>query len=307
MPALTLPRLGAPSRLSAAAITLGLAVVGVFLAGALLGRTASNAPRPALIERSSFAVKLPAQWGETKMASAGGIRLSAPVAAAPRGEGGAGLVVAQVPDMVKLDRRFRAELRAPDRRTEVRLGRLQAWRYPGLRTERGLVATAYLAPTTGDPLLFICHAPVSEAGTKLAECEDIASTVALKGERPASLAAVIRHKEQFVSVMVSLRRERLRGRQQLAGAKLASDQAAAARDLERTYKEAAVRLARGEPPAGATDLDDLVGSLRLTASAYGQLADAAADTDKADFRAASEAVLEGEEAIQHDAPDPGPA
>ena len=98
-----------------------------------------------------------------------------------------------MPDIVTLDRRFLTESAAQGRRTEVRLGRLEAWRYAGLRAKRGLVATAYLAPTTGDPLLFICHAPRSDARARLAECEDIASTVALRGDRPASLAAVTRH------------------------------------------------------------------------------------------------------------------
>jgi serine/threonine protein kinase len=303
----TLPRLRAPNRMSAAAVAFGLGVVGLFLVGMLLGRDAGEKPQAALLERSSFTVVLPAGWGETKVAQAGGIKLSAPVAAAPLGEGGAGLVVARVPEIVTLDERFRAELAANGRRTEVGLGRLQAWRYAGLPAKRGLVATAYVAPTTGDPLLFICHAPRSDARPRLAECEEIASTVALRGDRPASLAAVTRHEEQVVSVMARLRRERLLGRRHLAGVELASDQARAARDLERTYKEAAARLARGEPPAGTTDLDDLVGTLRLTASAYGELADAAADADKADYRAASEAVLEGEEAVRREAADPKPA
>jgi hypothetical protein len=310
LPRLRVPDLGGlqgPARIGAAAVPFCLAVAGLFLVGMLLGRSAGEDQQPALVERSSFAVELPAGWGETKVARAGGIELTAPVAAAPRGEGGAGLVVARVPEIVTLDRRFRTELAAQGRRTEVRLGRLDAWRYAGLRAKRGLVATAYLAPTTGDPLLFICHAPRSDARSRLAECEEIASTVALRGDRPARLAPVTRHEDQVVSVMASLRRERLRGRRQLAGVELAAEQARVARRLERTYEEAAARLARGEPPAGTTDFDDLVGSLRVTASAYGELADAAADADRAGYLAASEAVLEGEEAVRREAADPEPA
>jgi hypothetical protein len=311
----TLPRLRAPdlaglqgpARIGAVAVPFGLAVAGLFLVGMLLGRSTGEDHQPLLVKRSSFAVELPARWGETRVARAGGLELTAPVAAAPLGEGGAGLVVARVPDIVTLDERFRAGLAAPGGRTEVRLGRLEAWRYAGLRAKGGRVATAYLAPTTGDPLLFICHARRSDPRARLAECEDIASTVALRGDRPASLAAVTRHQEQVVSVMAGLRRERLRGRRQLAGVELAADQAEAAMYLERTYKEAAAQLARGEPPAGTTDLDDLVGSLRLTASAYGELADAAADADKVGYRAASEAVLDGEEAVRRDAADREPA
>ena len=298
-----LARLQEPARILATAIPFGLAVVGFYLAGTLLGNDSGD-EQPAQIERASFAVELPAGWGETTVASAAGIKLSAPLAAAPRGEGGAGLVVARVPDIATLDRRFRAQLGAQGRRTEVQLGRLEAWRYVGLPAgKQGLVATAYLAPTTGDPVLFICYAPRSDARAPLAACEGSASTVALRGDRPASLAAVTRHTERVVSVMAGLRRERLRGRRQLARVELASDQAPAARDLERTYGDAAARLAQGEPPAGAAELDDLVGSLRLTASAYEELADAAAEADRARYRAASEAVREGEEAVRRHAAD----
>ncbi len=114
-------------RLGAAAIPFALAVVGFFIAAMLLGRNAKDEPQPALIERSSFTVQLPAGWGETKVVQAGGIELSAPVAAAPLGEGGAGLVVARVPDIVTLDRRFRGELGSPG----------QAHRGPA-RSPRGL-------------------------------------------------------------------------------------------------------------------------------------------------------------------------
>jgi hypothetical protein len=288
-------------------LLFGLLVVGFFLGGMLLARGSGDESQRALIERSSFAVKLPTDWGETRVARRAGIKLSAPLAAAPLGEAGAGLVIARVPDIVTLDRRFRAEAGGEGERTGVRLGRLEAWRYTGLRAKRGVVATAYLAPTTGEPLLFICHAPRSEARARLAECEGIASTVALRGDRPVSLAEVTRHREQLASAMASLRRDRLHLRRQLAGVELAADQARAARELERTYKKAATRLARGESPSGATDLDNLVGSLRLTANAYRELADAAADADKAGYRAASEAVLEGEEAVRRDAADTDPA
>jgi hypothetical protein len=302
-----LARLQGPARFGSAVLLFGLAVGGFFLGGMLLGRSAGDESQSALIERASFAVKLPADWGETRVARRGGIKLSTPAAAAPLGEGGAGLVIARVPDLVTLDQRFRAEAGGEGRRTEVRLGRLEAWRYTGQRARRGVVATAYLAPTTSAPLLFICHAPRSDARARLAECERIASTVALRGDRPGSLVAVTRHWEQLVSAMASLRRERLHLRRQLAGVELAADQARAARELERIYKEAAASLARGEPPAGTTDLDDLVGSLRLTASAYGELADAAADADKAGYREASEAILEGEAAVRRHTADPTPA
>ena len=272
-------------------------MVACFLAGMLLSRSLATDAKSSRISSSMFAIDLPAGWGETELIRAGGIGLSSSVAAGPLGGGGAGLVVGRVSDIVTLDKRFRAQ----GRRVEVRLGRLQAWRYDGLQPKAGVAATAYLAPTTGATLLVICHARRSEARTRLPECEKIAATIVLRGQRPASLARVSRHEERLALVMASLRRERLRGRQRLAEVELAADQARAARDLERSYREAAGRLEQPDTPTGTASLDDLVGSLRATAGAYAELADAAADADEAGYREAREAVVAAEKAVESDA------
>jgi hypothetical protein len=295
LPAVSLPR--APGRPGPVAVGLGAAVVACLLAGIVLARGLGTDTPSTQVGSSAFAIELPAGWGKTKVARTGGIELSAPIAAAPFGEGGAGLVVGQVSDLVPLDRRFRAE----GERREVRLGRLSAWRYSGLSPKEGLAATAYLAPTTGAPLLVICHARQHDARTRLPECEDIASTIALRGERPASLARVSRHAQRLASVMARLRSARLDGRRRLAAVELAESQARAARDLEQAYRDAASRLQQAGRTDGSAALDSLVGSLRATAGAYAQLAEAAADVDEDDFRAASEAVVQAEETVEDEA------
>jgi hypothetical protein len=266
------------------------------LVGLLLGRAANDGAEASELEGPSFTIRLPAGWGESEMAGPPGIKLSAAVAAAPFGERGAGLVVGRVPDIVALDDRLRSE----GERSEIRLGRLEAWRYSGLRAGQGLRATAYLAPTTGAPLLAVCHAPRQTARVRLPQCERIASTIVLRDERPASLARVTRHQERLDMVIASLRRTHQAGRRQLAKVTLAADQARVAGELQRAYREAAERVARAEPPHGAAALDDLVESLRATATAYGRLADAAGEADKAAYRAASKAVLKGEEAVDRE-------
>jgi hypothetical protein len=292
-----LPRFHAPARVPLAAVPFGLAVVGCLLVGVLLlGRATDDGAQRSELEGPSFTMRLPADWGETEVARAAGINLPAPVAAAPLGEDGAGLVVGRVPDMLALDERFRSE----GERTEIRLGRLEAWRYSGLRPSQELRATVYLAPTTGAPLLAICHAPRQTARLRLPQCERIASTIDLRDERPASLARVTRHQERLDMVIASLRRTHQAGRRQLAKVALAADQARVAGEIQRAYREAAERVARAEPPNGAAALDDLVRSLRATAMAYGRLADAAGEADKAAYRAASKAVLRGEEAVDRE-------
>jgi hypothetical protein len=229
----------------------------------------------------------------------GAIELNSAVAAAPLGEGGAGLVVGAVPDVVMLDRRFRAE----GTRSEVRLGRLRAWRYTGLLPRPGLKATAYLVPTTGDSLLVICHAHSADARAVLPQCEEIASTITLRGERPASLARLSSGQAQLAQVMGTLREARVRGRLRLAEMDLAERQAGVARDLERAYGEAADSLARAGTPEGEIPVTQLVDSLRATASAYGELAQAADERDEADYRAARRVIDAREAAVERGVAD----
>ena len=196
--------------------------------------------------------------------------------------------------MVMLDRRFRAE----GMRSEMRLGRLPAWRYTGLSPRPGLTATAYLAPTTGDSLLVICHARSADARAVLPQCEKIASTVTLRGERPVSLARVSSAQAQLAQVMETLREARVRGRLRLAEMDLAERQAGVARGLERAYGEAADKLARAGTPEGEIPVTQLVDSLRATASAYGELAQAADELEEADYRAARRVIDAREAAVE---------
>jgi hypothetical protein len=303
-----MPRVRAPSlslpKVSPVVVLFGLAVIGCFTTGILLGRTAGDGAEASEIKHSSFTIKLPENWGETRVVSSGGIKLSDPVAAAPFGEGGAGMVVGRVPDVLSLDRRFSAQVEGEGLRTKMRLGRLKAWRYAGLEPRPGLVATSYLTPTSGGALLVICHAARRHARVRLSECEDIASSIALRHERPASLAPVERYGEKVGAVMASLRRERGRAREQLAKAVLADDQAAAARELEGTYRDAAKSLEGVEAPAGTKPVSGLVKSMRTTATAYGQLAQAAGQADADGYRMAREAVIDGEAAVRRDAATP---
>jgi hypothetical protein len=107
--------------------------------------------------------------------------------------------------------------------------------------------------------------------------------------------------------MTTLRRERLPGRRRLLEMELAAGQARVARELESAYLEAASRLEQTDAPAGAPTLYDIVGSMRATAGAYGQLEDAAADLNEARYQAASEAVIAGEKAVEEEAAMAGAA
>jgi hypothetical protein len=221
--------------------------------------------------------------------------LSEPVAAAPAATNGFGLVAGRVSDAVTVERLLHMQ-----RSTSMgtRLGRLEAWRYTGLRPRPNLIATSYLAPTTGGPVLVVCSAPRQDAGDRLSECERMASTIVVRGERPVALSTMKVHQERLRLVISSLRRHRLAARERLARAQLPWAQASAARELQRSYLRAARGLDGAGLAEGRSPTHEVVRSLRATADAYRGLALAAAEEDKARYRSATRAVIESEAAVR---------
>jgi len=305
---LSRPQLGMPAvsglrqraQPSLRALGVAAALATCVIGGLLLARLVEDEEGGTQISSSALSVQLPEEWDGTKVARDSSIALSAPVAAAPLGESGTGLVAGRVEDAAELDERLGAEA---TRRAEVRLGRLQAWRYSGLQPEPGLAAVAYLAPTSDGSLLVICHARRPVAPARLKECERIASTIALRGARPATLASLVEGQRAVSEVMDTLRLERQEGRRQLADAQLPGKQAIAARALAESYDDAAERL-ESSPAIEDGAADGLVESMRAVASAYGELAAAAKDRDRSEYRAASRLIVRREAAVERGAAEP---
>jgi serine/threonine protein kinase len=300
--ALKLPNV--PALRHPALIATLIALVACAIAGVLLGRSTGEEAQASQIESRALTLQLPDGWEPTEVLRNQAINLSAPAAAAPLGGEGAGLVVGRVSDTVTFDRRFRDEIGPEDARTEVQLGPLQAWRYEGLTLRPGLTATAYLAPTTGGPLLILCHARPQQASLRLPQCERMAATISLRGARPLPLAGVDNRDEQLDSAMTALSQDRRAARRRLARAELAKGQAKVALALERVYDRTAERV-QGILAADETaPYEELVGALTATAGAYRRLARAAARADRGRYRAAIEAVREREAAVHREAADP---
>jgi hypothetical protein len=295
MPAV--PGLRVPSQPSVRAIGVLAALATCVIGGLLLARLVGDEEGGTQISSAALSVRLPEGWESTKVARESSIALSAPVAAAPLGESGTGLVAGRVENAAELDERLSAKA---TRRAEIRLGTLQAWRYSGLEPERGLAAVAYLAPTSDGSLLVICHARRPVAPARLKECERIASTIALRGARPAAPASVGAGARAVSEVMTELRSARQVRRRELAKARRAPDQARAARALAESYRDAADRL-EGSPVIEDAVAGGLVESLRAAASAYGELAAAAKDRDRTDYRAATRVIVRREAAVERGA------
>jgi hypothetical protein len=262
------------------------ALAGVAIAQASGGE--SDAPR---LSEAALSLRLAPGWVGTSPAGDTARVLSDPLAAAPTGASGTGMVAGRVRDADAVERFLGLE--GGSRLIAARLGPIEAWRYARLRPGRNLVAKAYLAPTTGSPVLVLCYARKQDAAARISECERMASTLDLTGARWAGLSTIERRRETIERAMAPLRRGRLAARERLAKTELAPAQAKAARELERIYEHAADDLARGTSAPEA-----LVRSLRATAGAYGDLAQAAAHRNREAYRVAGRAVLEDEAAVR---------
>ncbi len=293
----SLPATLRPARIGRA-VAVGLALLASVTAGLMLAKAGGEDDGAAQISSAALSVQLPGDWDGTKVDREPSIPLAEPLAAAPEGERGTGLVAGRVDDAVALDKRLRTE----GRRTEVSLGRLEAWRYSGIEPQTGLAAVAFLAPTSDGSVLVICHARRAVAPQRLRECEGIASTIALRGGRPVALATIGEGEQVVNELMAALRSARVRGRRELARARRAPGQAQAARGLAKTYRAAAERVERSPEIDG--EAGELAESLRAAGSAYGDLAAAAARGNRERYRAARRAVVEREAAVERGAAEP---
>jgi hypothetical protein len=285
---------GAWRALAGAPGILAGALLVCVLAGVIIGRADGGEARAQKITSSALTLWAAPGWEQAKVPRQLASVLTEPVAAAPAKTNGFGLTTGRVADAATVERLLGTPRSRP---IGTRLGRLEAWRFSGLRPRPNLIAKSYLVPTTGGPVLVVCSAPRQDASDRLSECEGIASTIALRGERPVALSTMNARQERLGLVMSSLRHHRLAARRRLARAQLSWVQASAAREAERSYLRAARGLERSSLP-GIAPPDEVVRSLRAAADAYGRLARAAARGDSARYRAATGAVIESEAAVR---------
>jgi hypothetical protein len=275
------------------------AILASALAGITLGRALEPEEGPSYVTRSGLAVQLPQGWEQADFESSPPA-LSSAIVAVPSDEPGARFLAGELSSQAAAERMLEEVQRAPDGRTRVQLGGLDAWRYAALRPRLHLVGTGYVVPTTGGAVLVRCQASKAEARVRLAECDRVASTLVIRGERPRGLPSIGRSKERLIGVIATLRSSRSKNRQRLAAAELAPDQAQAATALQLTHQRAARSLDRIAPLENGRSLRDLSAALRATAAAYSRLAGAAAVGSRSAYREASHAVLREEDALRRE-------
>lgn len=284
-----------PSRRRFLPVT-SVALVASALTGVALGRVVEVDRGPSSVSDAGVTIQLPPGWEQLRMDPGPPAALRG-FAVGPPAEWGSGLVVGRLRSQAAAERML-AEAQATDvRRTRVRLGELDAWRYAGLRPRRGLVGTGYLIPTADRAAVVICHAP-KYASAFLSECGRVASTVTLSGEKAVPLPSVDESRERLTEVIAALRSSRAKGLRRLGAAARARGQVRAATSLERSHRRAAESLGRIPPLANGQSLAQWSAAVRAAADAYGRVAAAATRSNGSAYWKASRAVARAERALR---------
>jgi membrane protease YdiL (CAAX protease family) len=138
-------------------------------------------------------------------------------------------------------------------------------------------ATTYSIPTPTGAVIAVCQAPAPIARRFLAACEEVVSTLRLRGLGAAERASLARSFRRLNVVVAELARRREAGRRRLAVARSSAAQARAARHLQAAYGAARRSLTRFRPtPATRSRGAALMAALKRADSGYGALARAAA-------------------------------
>ena len=296
----TAPRRGVPILAVAAVLALLAAVAGFLIGGS---GSSSEPSTPDLANSASagdLSLSFPAGWRRvTEAPNVPGMRFSQPIVLSPSGPRGArlnaGMVDASGPTL--LPPGFRSRLsRQPPGDDRVKLGRLQAFRYADLEA-RGLEGrvTVYSAHASSGVATVACSTPSSGASSSfLAECEQVAGTLALTDGDPLALGPREDYAKAAGGAIGTLDRSVASGTRRLRDASEPDGQAAAATDLAKAYRTAARAMSKA--PAGPWESranSRMVASLREIGGAYERVARAARSDDGEAYSAAGRAVERG--------------
>ena len=173
----------------------------------------------------------------------------------------------------------------------TRLGAIQAWTWNGVQVA-GAPARLYVGYTSSGPL--VAHL---RGGTGGRTCSAL-DTLELSGPRPVPLTAVEAIRTELRSALATLHTRWIQGRERLAGAPVASKQAAEARALEGTFTTASSAISEISTPPGTTDLAPVVSVLDDIAGSYSDLAEAIEADDRTSFGAARQAITASEAQVR---------
>jgi hypothetical protein len=192
---------------------------------------------------------------------------------------------ADVEQQRRADRRHR-----PHRSHEaVQLGSHQFYRNHIVLSSAGdAPEVVYALPTTGKTVLGYC---ITSLTSVQIDCEGMLGTLQLSGLQALPVGTNAAYAAALSSIMLQTRGA-IEGAG-LSGATNASDQAAAAASISRTYKTAATavsKLTSTAGPSAAAPNANLVTALGALGKSYGDLGTAAANDDATGYAAAARAI-----------------
>lgn len=231
------------------------------------------------------AVRAPLELGPTASPTAGGLVVGQAVAKAPTFV--PGLLQKSLPPG------------SLDRHDRVRLGRLEAFRYTRLRPA-GLDGelTLYVLPQEGASTVIECFERRGAADSVLAECNDIAATVAVRGAKPLSLAPSDAYAGAVNAALRELGTRRDARLRDLRRAKTQVQQAAAADAVARAYRFTAGQLERAPVTLLTRAANrELVAALAASEAPWRQLAAAARRDDRARYDTARRSTARAQQRV----------
>jgi len=272
-------------------LVLAAAVIGVLLGRGFVGGDGAPAARPAAapltIAHGGLRLEVPSGWARGQAPAVPGF--SRPLSL-KNGRERLTAVVERLPasSATLLPVAFeQARPTAGERREVVRLAPGQpAWRYR-VAHDNGSATVVYAAPTTSGVATVACVVPAG-AGVPRG-CELLAKAITVPGSVPLELGPSVAFYTRLPTVARELEVARSIGMRDLAAARSATAQAAAADGLVRTHEQALAALA----PLTGTRADlptDTVRGLDAIADAYATLAVAARARSSQRYNAAGRRV-----------------
>ena len=240
-----------------------------------------RAPNPARLPGASLS-------GAVQLSPAGALAASGLVAGTATASGPSGLPAGL------------AQHTGGARREAVHLGRLEAYRYSGLKLP-GLAPrlTVYALPTADRVALIACLPGPGGAGPRLRTCESIAQTVRLRGLRPVPVEPSKGYAKRLTETFASLNEARLAAKRRMSGTSTQAAQASAAQGFVRAYQGAHRRIAAAKPgPAARGPNASLASALTRARNAYRRLASAARQGKTGAYDAARRAARTSEVGVR---------
>jgi hypothetical protein len=299
----------APSKVSpgliaaVAAGVIALAVVG-YLVGSS-GSSGSQAPaNNSSASAGALTITFPDTWQRVDSAPPiPGLAFKDPISVAPKGGPAVGALTAGTTtsgDATLLPASFKKTLSSPPSKGEpVKLGKLQAYRYTGLKPKSyPQDLTVYTVPTDGGVATIACSAAAAQAATFLPECERAASTLTLSGVQAFDLGVPKSYADALNGAVTKLQAARKAALAKLQSAKTPTAQAAAARQAAAAYGTAAKALAGQKvPPQLDAANVAIVSAMRQAQSGYSAMAAGAAGGNTGAYKTGTAAVKKADAAL----------